>query len=62
MQVFGVEATRVPTLELHDRTDRVIKLAPDAPWIIGTNGRVDLKGHGGRYIIIDTADNFEDPR
>ena len=62
MQVFGVEATRMPTLELQDRTGRVLKLAPDALWIIGTNGRVDLKGDGGRYIIIDKADNFEEPR
>ena len=62
MQVFGVEATRIPTLELHDRADRVIKLAPDALWIIGTNGRVDLKCDGRRYIMIDTADNFEEPR
>ena len=32
-----------------------------ALWIIGANGRVDLKGDGGRYIIIDTADNLEEP-
>ena len=62
MQVFGVEAKQLPTLELHSRIGRVLKLAPDALWIIGTNGRVDLKGDGGRYIIIDTADNFEEPR
>ena len=62
MQAFGVEATPMPKLELHDRTDRVLKLTPDALWIIGTNGRVDLKGVGRGYIIIDTADNFEKPR
>lgn len=62
MQVFGVEARRMPTLELHDRTSRVLKLAPDALWIIGTNGRVDLRGVRPGYIIIDTADNFEEPR
>ena len=61
MQKFDVEARRMPTLELHDRTDRVVKLAPDALWIIGNNGRVDLKGAGRGYIIIDTADNFEKP-
>ena len=62
MQAFGVEATRLPTLELHDGDAPAVKLIPRALWIIGTNGRVDLKGDGGRYIVIDTADNFEDPR
>lgn len=62
MQRFGVEAKQLPTLELHSRTDRVIKLVPDALWIIGANGRIDLKGDGGRYIIIDYADNFAEPR
>ena len=61
MQKFGVEAKRLPTLELHSRGGQVVKLAPDALWVIGANGRVDLKGDIGRYIIIDTADNFEEP-
>ena len=62
MQNFGVEAKELPTLELHSRSGQLVKLVPDALWIIGCNGRVDLKGDGGRYIIIDTADNFEGPR
>ena len=62
MQMFGVEAKQLPTLELHSRNGQVVKLVPDALWIIGTNGRVGLKGDGGRYIMIDTADNFEEPR
>ena len=62
MQKFGVEAKQLPTLELHSQSGQVVKLVPDALWIIGANGRVDLKGDGGRYIIIDTADNFEEPR
>lgn len=62
MHVFGVEATRIPTLELHGRSGRVVRLVPRALWIIGANGRVDLKCDDGRYIMIDTADNFEKPR
>ena len=62
MQMFGVEAKRLPTLELHSQSGQVVKLVPDALWIIGANGRVDLKGYGDRYIVIDTADNFEEPR
>ena len=61
MQAFGVEAKRLPRLELQSRSGRVVKLAPDALWIIGTNGRVDLRGVSPGYIIIDTADNFEKP-
>jgi len=61
MQEFGVEATRLPTLELHEGDAPAVRLIPRALWIIGTNGRVDLKGDIGRYIIIDTADNFEKP-
>ena len=61
MKAFGVEAKRLPTLELHRRTGQVVRLVPDALWIIGTNGRVDLKGDAGRHIVIDMADNFQEP-
>ena len=61
MQAFGVEVKRLPTLELHGRTGRVFRLTPRGLWIIGNNGRVDLKGDGNHYIIIDMADNFEEP-
>ena len=61
MRKFGVTAKRLPTLELHDRAGHVARLEPHALWIIGENGRVDLK-HGGRYhYIIDTAENFARP-
>ena len=61
MQRFGVEAKRLPTLELHGRAGRVFRLTPRGLWIIGNNGRVDLKGDGSHYIVIDMADNFEEP-
>ena len=61
MKAFGVEAKRLPTLELHGRVGRVFRLMPRGLWIIGNNGRVDLKGDGSRYIVIDMADNFEEP-
>lgn len=61
MRKFGVPAKRIPTLELHDGAGHVAKLEPHALWIIGENGRVDLKGDGPRYHIVDTADNFAQP-
>ena len=61
MRKFGVAAKRMPTLELHDRAGHVARLEPRALWIIGENGRVDLKRGGRRYFIVDTAENFGQP-
>lgn len=61
MKAFGVEAKRLPTLELHGVASRLFRLVPHSLWIIGNNGRIDMKGDGNRYIVIDMADNFEEP-
>ena len=59
MRKFGVTAKRMPTLELKDRAGHVARLAPRGLWIIGSNGRVDLKRDGRHYLIVDMAENFE---
>ena len=61
MQEYGVQAKPLPTLELRGPTGRVVKLQPHALWILGNNGRVDMKCGGRRYHIIDMAENFEEP-
>ena len=61
MRKFGVAAKRMPTLEIHGRADHVARLEPRALWIIGGNGRVDLKHGGKRYLIVDFAENFGTP-
>ena len=61
MRKFGVDAKRMPTLELHDREGHVARLEPHALWIIGENGRVDLKRDGPRYFLVDTSENFAQP-
>ena len=61
MRAFGVAARQIPTLELHGRTGEVVRLKPHALWIIGNNGRVDMKRDGRHYLIIDAAENFEEP-
>ena len=61
MRKFGVEAKRIPTLELEDRASHVARLVPRGLWIIGTNGRVDLKRDGRHYLIVDMAESFEVP-
>ncbi len=61
MQRFEVSAKRMPTLELRDLNGHVARLEPHALWIIGENGRVDLKRDGRFYFIVDTAENFAPP-
>ena len=61
MRRFGVAAKRMPTLELGDRAGHVARLVPRGLWIIGSNGRVDLKRDGHRYLVVDMAENFEAP-
>jgi len=61
MREFGVAARQMPTLELHGRTGGVARLKPDVLWIIGHNGRVDVKRDGRSYLIVDAAGNFEEP-
>ena len=66
--VFNVQApvrpvpVASPVKPHHDGEAPAVKLIPRALWIIGNNGRVDLKCGGRHYLIIDTADNFEKPR
>lgn len=61
MRKFGVETKRMTTLELHGEAGLVVKLEPHALWIIGNNGRGDVKSGGHRCLIVDAAENFEMP-
>ena len=61
MRKFGMDAKPMPTLELRDREGHAARLEPRGLWIIGSNGRVDLKGGIQRYLIVDMAENFEVP-
>lgn len=61
MRKFGMNAKPMPTLELRDSAGHSARLEPRGLWIIGANGRVDLKGGGQRYLIVDIAENFEAP-
>ena len=61
MRKYGVAAKRIPTLELLGRSGEIVKVEPRTLWIIGSNGRIDLRRDGDRYLIVDMADNFEQP-
>ena len=61
MRKFGVAAKRMPTLELRSGTGDTARMEPRGLWIIGGNGRIDLKRNGRRYLIVDMAGSFEAP-
>ena len=61
MRKFDIDAKRMPTLELHGRAGEIVRLEPHALWIIGNNGRVDVRRDGRRYLIVDAAENFGAP-
>ena len=61
MRKFDIEARQLPTLQCVNPKGAVVTLVPRALWIIGANGRVDLKFGKRHYLIVDLADNFEKP-
>ncbi len=61
MRKFGIAARQIPTLKLFNQSDDIVKLEPRGLWIIGGNGRIDLKCDGRHYFIVDFAENFEQP-
>jgi hypothetical protein len=61
MRRFSIAAKQMPTLQLVNQTGDVAKFEPRALWIIGCNGRVDLKRATHHYLIVDVAESFEPP-
>ena len=63
MREFGVERKEIPTHVLIGPEDNLANLKPRALWIIGGNGRIDLKlkRDGRHYLIVDMASNFDAP-
>jgi len=61
MQIAGVPARALPTLELLRGGVVEVRIRPDALWIIPTNGWIDLVKGGEVYRISDEAKIFADP-
>lgn len=63
MRKFGVGPKEMPTRILIGPEDNLAKLDPRALWIIGVNGRIDLKleQDGRHYLIVDMASSFNAP-
>ncbi len=62
MRRFDVAARQIPTLLLTNGSGKSAVLEPRGLWIIGTNGRIDLKCGPRHYLIVDVAGNFEPPQ
>ena len=61
MQIAGVEPRKIPTLKLSNHGNGTVIFEPRGLWVLGTNGRVDVKFKGRRYFICDYADYHEQP-
>ncbi len=62
MRNHGIKPKSLPTLDLVGEGDKIARVAPRGLWIVGTNGRVDLKYGDRHYLIVDTAERFENPK
>ena len=59
MRRFDVAERQMPTLVLANGSGKSAVLEPRWLWIIGANGRVDMKSGPRHYLIVDAAGNFE---
>jgi hypothetical protein len=61
MQRFGIAARNLPILDIAKGTRRFASIIPHGLWIIGANGRLDLRSEKGMFIIIDRSHAFDIP-
>lgn len=61
MQRFSLQTRRLPVLEVKRGGSTCATVKPHGLWIIGANGRLDLRTARGTFIIIDRSLAFEPP-
>lgn len=61
MRKYDVAETELPILNVYENGGWIAKLVPRGLWIIGANGRLDLFARNGQWILVDRAENFENP-
>jgi hypothetical protein len=61
MEKFGIAERQLPKLALSKHGTEQATLEPRNLWIIGSNGRVDLTGSVGHFVINDRSEFFERP-
>ena len=62
MRRFDVAARQIPSLLLANGSGKSVVLEPRGLWIIGANGRIDMKCGARHYLFVDIAGNFEAPQ
>jgi len=62
MRRVGLPPRDLPVLDLLHNGQRAATIEPRGLWIIGANGRLDLRRGAAHYLIIDAAENFEPPQ
>jgi len=60
MQEFGVEPKNIPAITLRSDNNRV-SIMPMGLWVIGANGRLNIKTNKNCYILIDIGGKDDDP-
>jgi len=61
MQRFAVPARKLPVLTVIAAGHRILTFKPYALWIIAGNGRIDVIGGGGAFLV-DRARHFQPPQ
>jgi len=61
MERFGIPGRDLPGLSLFDQGTERARLEPRNLWIIGSNGRVDLSGSVGHFVLNDRSEIFDLP-
>lgn len=61
MRHYQVAPRNLPVLEITKNDGSQLTLKPRGLWIVGANGRVDLIGPKGSFVIVDTAESLTAP-
>lgn len=61
MEKFNVPVTEIETVDILKGKSYILSIKPKGLWIIGANGRLDLLSINKNYILVDTAEQFQNP-
>lgn len=59
---YNVPATEIQTIDILKGKIFVMSIKPKGLWIIGANGRIDLTSITKNVILVDVANQFEEPK
>jgi hypothetical protein len=61
MEKFGIPPREIPVLDLARAGIPEVSVKPRGLWIIGANGRLDLRSKKGTFLIMDRSPAFSTP-